>query len=331
MSKRSLTRRQAWRVEKIQALRRQRGEKKLASLGDNLQGEQVGLAIARYGQTIDVESQNGEVFHCFQRQNIGELVAGDNVVFCPGNEHKGIVVALLPRQTLLARPTLHAESKPLAANVTCMGIVIAKEPKPHSQLLDSYLVAAKLLGMPPLIVVNKSEMLTSKQDLQPEIDLALYEELGYPVIMASAHQARGLDAINDYLADHNSILLGQSGVGKSSLIASLLPQEKLRVGPLSEKTKLGKHTTTAAKLYHLPSGGHLIDSPGVRNFRLWKTTEAEILQGFRELQPFAGQCKFRDCQHKKEPGCAIQAALEKGLISAIRLRNYHYLVEHNGK
>lgn len=325
MSKRHLTRRQAWRVDKIQQLRLERSAKKADQLGD-LRTEIPGLVIARYGATVDVQAQDKTVYHCFQRQNLGDLVAGDTVLFSPADNQKGVVTALQPRQTVLARPTLHAASKPLAANIDCMAIVIAPEPKPSSQLLDSYIVAAELLGITPIIVLNKIDL-----EQQQDIDPAIYQQLGYSIIPVSARADKGLDKLLDTLKDHNSIFVGQSGVGKSSLISSILPKESIRVGPLSERSKLGKHTTTAAKLYHLPQGGRLIDSPGVRNFKLWQTAPSTLLEGFKELQPLAGQCKFRDCSHRHEPGCAIQDALLSGKIHPSRLASYHYLVDFINK
>ncbi len=325
MGKRRLTRRQAWRIEKIQQLRLDRSKKKMSPSDEEfsqLSTSEPGLIIARYGATVDVESSDGNIFHCFQRQNLGDLVAGDNVLFCPTDNQKGVVTAREPRLTVLARPTLHAEAKPLAANIDAMAIVIAPEPKPHNQLLDSYIAAAELLNIKPFIILNKIDL--KKQE---EIDPSVYQKLGYSIIPVSAHTAVGLDKLLSYLKGHKSIFVGQSGVGKSSLISNILPQESIRIGPLSEKSKLGKHTTTAAKLYHLPQGGQLIDSPGVRNFKLWQTSPQTLLQGFRELRPFVGQCKFRDCSHRHEPRCAIQGALQAHQIHPTRLASYHYLVD----
>ena len=155
---------------------------------------------------------------------------------------------------------------------------------------------------------------------------AHYEDIGYPVIQISAKTEHGLDPLLEHLRDQTSILVGQSGVGKSSLVNALIPRQQVLEGSLSDATGLGRHTTSAATLYQLESGGELIDSPGVRSFRLGQLTRQELEQGFRDFAPFLGQCRFHNCAHLAEPGCAIRTAVEAGRIRTERLESYQHMV-----
>jgi ribosome biogenesis GTPase len=195
-------------------------------------------------------------------------------------------------------------------------------------LIDRYLVAAELLHIQPLIVLNKADLLGSAER-QAVIDrLMPYEKIPYPVMLSSAVTKGGLDALSDYLKDKTAVLVGPSGVGKSSIIAALTQTENpaMRIGDVSTKGA-GKHTTTATHLYHLPtSSGNLIDSPGVREFNLWPVSKPDILLSFKEFQGIA-DCKFRDCMHIKEPSCAVQEAVLQGNISPKRYESYLVLME----
>ena len=156
--------------------------------------------------------------------------------------------------------------------------------------------------------------------------LSVYEQLGYQVLFTSTKQAHGLDSLLQQLTGKTSIFVGQSGVGKSSLIQQILPEKEIRVGELSDATGLGRHTTSTSRLYHIAAGGAIIDSPGIREFSLWKAPVEDIQRGFREFIPYLGQCQFNDCKHDSEPGCAITAAAQRGDINAARLHSYHDII-----
>jgi len=333
MSKRKLTRQQAWRIEKIQEERRQRAQRKAVDLeqcnGEPLGPEQEGLVIANYGAALEVEDAGGGVHRCRLRQNLELLVPGDRVIWQGiGQEAAGVVVALLPRRTLLARPDALGALRPLAANIDQILVVAAPRPAYSTDLIDQYLVAAENTGITPLIVFNKVDLISdaAEQD-RIEHDLQRYRRIGYRVIRASTLAQHGLDEVIAALHDRSSVFVGQSGVGKSSLVHALLPQQDIKVGALGERSGLGRHTTSAAHYYALPGGGAIIDSPGVREFSLWHMEAPELARGFIEFRPYLGRCRFRDCSHRHEPGCALRQAVGDGAISAERLDSFHRMVD----
>ncbi|CUB05825.1 small ribosomal subunit biogenesis GTPase RsgA [Marinomonas fungiae] len=331
MSKRKLTKQQAWRIERIQKERMERTQKRADRAEETLQSsdlgpETEGIIISHFGTQVEVEGTQepniGISTRCNMRANLGQLVTGDKVVWRPKQNEGGVVVARGDRDTLLQRPDMHGRLKPVAANIDFIVIVIAAEPVPHANLIDRYLVAAETVDIPPVILLNKCDLIdeSNKEDL--ENLLSTYINLGYRVIRTSIKNEQGMSELHAFLQDRISVFVGQSGVGKSSLIGSLLPGIEISVGELSQKRKKGTHTTTTARLFHMPSGGDLIDSPGIREFGLWHISEEELLEGFVEFRPHLGYCKFRDCSHEQEPGCAIREALEKGGISAHRFESY---------
>jgi ribosome biogenesis GTPase / thiamine phosphate phosphatase len=329
MSKRKLSRQQAWRVEKIQEERAKRAARRGAAADDALTSgdlgpEQEGLITAHYGTQVAVESEPGVSQRCHIRANIEGLVTGDRVVWCAG-EPTGVVVAQLERDSVLSRPDPYGKLKPVAANIDQILVVIAPYPEPHANLINRYLVASEVVGIEPVIVLNKTDLLDAELAARMEDLLAIYPTLGYRILHTSSKQG-GLDELHQALRERTSVFVGQSGVGKSSLVNVLLPEAELRVGALSENTQKGTHTTTTAQLFHLECGGSLIDSPGIREFGLWHMTREEVEQGFREFRDILGTCKFRDCQHEREPGCAILAALEAGVITSSRLESYRHIV-----
>jgi ribosome biogenesis GTPase len=175
-------------------------------------------------------------------------------------------------------------------------------------------------------VVNKSDLLDTESRAKLEQRLAIYEQIGYSLLFISTRTTDGLRDLHQQLKSHTSILVGQSGVGKSSLVQALLPDLDIRIGALSQVTGLGRHTTTVTTLYHLPDGGDLIDSPGVRDFSLSPVPVDQLAQGFREFKAYLGQCRFHNCRHASEPGCAVQDAVRSGAINQRRLANYKELV-----
>lgn len=323
MSKRKLTRRQSWRIQKIQEERQARATRKqsgpLPDVDENTLGaEQEGLVVTHFGTLVLVEA-NGERKRCHFRSNLGSLVTGDQVVWRDGSPY-GVVEAVMPRRSELCRPDPYGDLKTVAANIDRALIVIAPYPEPHFSLVDRYLVAAEASDITPALVINKCDAIDERIADKVARMEALYQGLGYWVIRVSAETGEGMEALAEYLKDFTSVFVGQSGVGKSSLTNYLLPSADLRVGELSER-QTGSHTTTNAELFHFPGGGQLIDSPGVREFGLWHMSREQVLENFIEIRPHLGHCKFRDCAHQGEPGCALQKALESGEISPQRMNS----------
>ncbi len=330
MTKRRLTKKQVRNQAKITADRLRRAKLSDDKISESLESgdlgsEQLGLLIAHHGVRLIVEDEDGVLHNCKCRSNLGLLATGDNVVFRLFNDGTGVIVAIEPRRSVLERPTYRKEVRPTAANVEQLMIVMAVEPPPLTLSLDRYLVIAELMNLPAVIVVNKIDLLSS--DTSALNELMAYKELGYDVYQVSRKTGEGLDAIEEALKDKVSIFLGQSGVGKSSLINAIIPDVDIQVGALSNQTLLGKHTTTCSRLYHLPKGGSLIDSPGIRRFGLWHLEKEDIVQGFRELLPLAERCQFRNCSHTHEPGCALIQAVKDGHVSEQRFENYHRICE----
>ncbi len=288
--------------------------------------EQEGVVIANYGSFLDIESKEGKIHRCVARRSLDAVVCGDRVIWRESTQGNGVVERLLARRTLLSRPDPRGRTKPVAANINYIVVVAAPSPGINEDLIDHYLVAAEHTGITPLLLINKMDLLTEQELTDLKQRLSGYSDIGYRVIFASTKKRSGLDDLLSVIRGKNTIFSGESGVGKSSLINALLPNINARVAELSQASGKGVHTTTTARLYRLPQGGGLIDSPGVREFGLGKMSIAEIAEGFVEFREFAGQCRFRDCTHRVEPGCAVLAAVERGKTSRRRLASYHRIV-----
>ncbi len=336
MAKRILTRRQSWRIDKIQQERVARAEKREARMLDELSGgelgaEQEGLVIAHFGVQVEIEALEpelqGQHYRCYIRANLPALVTGDRVVWRPANQGAGVIVAQLPRHSELCRPDMRGQLKPVASNVDQIVIVFAPLPEPHANLIDRYLVAASHAGIKPLLLLNKADLLDGEHGGKARELLSVYKKLGYAILDVSAEAGDGLDQLQELLKDKISVFVGQSGVGKSSLVNRLLPEAQMAVGALSELTHKGTHTTTTARLFHFDSGGSLIDSPGIREFGLAHVDPADVEAGFIEFAEFLGHCRFRDCSHEHEPGCALLEAVADDKISEPRLDSFRMLLK----
>lgn len=314
---RRIRRRQSNSIDNVN--NRQRGEKLLQS--GELGSEQKGLVSTRYSNQVDVvTSPTSSPQRCYLRSNLDSVVTGDEVIWRPGKPY-GVVCAVLPRKTQLDRPDSRGKLRPVAANIDRIVIVIAPEPRPHANLIDRYLIAIEHRDIQPILLLNKIDLASDNKQLAKNL-ANVYLELGYQVIEVSAKSSHGIDQLKTALQQHTSVFVGQSGVGKSSLINTICPAAETAIGSLSQAHAKGRHTTTTATLFFLPEGGQLIDSPGIREFGLVHLNEHDIAQGFTEFQPYLGHCKFRDCSHQNDPGCALQNALQAGKISPQRMQSY---------
>ena len=333
MAKRRINDQQQRRIKNIQQKRREKASINQQQKSDTLsqQGlgpEQSGLIITNYGQTLLVEDNEKKLHRCVARRNLGALVCGDQVIWqaALADNNEGVIIAVEERQSLLQKPGFGGKLKPMAANIDQIVIVSAVLPEPKPYLIDRYLIAAENLPATPIILINKIDLLKDKDKKNIEKLVKDYQSIGYKVISSSNVTDHGFDDLLNSLQSHTSIFVGLSGVGKSSLINHLMPELNIRVGELSEASGEGTHTTTSSTLYSLPGDGVLIDSPGVRDFGLWNTSADEILNGFIELHDYIGHCKFSNCSHIHEPGCAIQQALKDNKISQQRFNNYQKIV-----
>ncbi|UEM38992.1 small ribosomal subunit biogenesis GTPase RsgA [Pectobacterium aquaticum] len=333
MSKKKLSKGQQRRVSANHQRRLKKTESKVEWEDSQLGDAQEGIIISRFGMHADVEATDGVVHRCNIRRTISSLVTGDRVVWRPGHESlagiSGIVEAVHPRHSVLTRPDYYDGIKPIAANIDQIVIVSAILPELSLNIIDRYLVACETLEIDPLIVLNKIDLLDDKSRQFVDKKMDIYRALDYRVLMVSSHTQQGIPELEQALTDRISIFAGQSGVGKSSLLNALLAlgEERILVNEVSDNSGLGQHTTTASRLYHFPHGGDVIDSPGVREFGLWHLEPEQVTSGFIELRKHIGSCKFRDCKHENDPGCAINAALARGEIATERFDNYHRILE----
>jgi len=284
-----------------------------------------GLIIVNYGKQQLLEDASGNIHRCVARRGLQQMVCGDEVEWLPTGPGEGVIEVLLPRRNALQRVDKNNKQRPLVANIDQLIIEAAAKPALDTFLIDKYTVAAELADCAALIVVNKADLLDGEERNSIELLFAEFNAIGYATLFTSAKANTGIDELAKHLADKTSIFVGQSGVGKSSLINRLLPELDIAIGKLSTASGQGKHTTTATTLYHLPHGGRLIDSPGVRDFKLGKTSPLVLGDGFREFHALQAGCRFNDCLHQSEPGCAITSAIESGTISRRRYDSYRQL------
>ncbi len=286
-----------------------------------------GQVVTTHGRTVVVEDSRGMLARCSLRRKLGQAVCGDNVLWRPTTHSQGVVESIKRGHGLLQRRGAGGHRRPLAANVDQIIITSAPHPPLSENLIDSYLVAAELIGADSVVLINKSDLLDEQQQADMAVRLQDYFRIGYSVLFCNTRLAHGTDELVESLQERTSIFVGQSGVGKSSLIRSLLPDQQIRIGKLSSATGLGRHTTSNTTLYHLSANSHLIDSPGVRDFQLWQVEPNQVADGFREFHSYLGQCRFHNCLHRGEPGCAVHAAVDNGDVSERRLKSYRKLVK----
>lgn len=282
-----------------------------------------GLVIAHLGQGVAVEHE-GKIVLCQTLRRLETVAVGDKVGWSQAGPDQGRIEAILPRRSLLMRPSRNGKTRPVAANIDTVFVVFAIEPHCDFLLIDQYLAICENMNVAAALVLNKIDLPLSDSI---EKELLDYQNLGYPLHRVSAVNATGLDELKRALKDQVSIFAGQSGVGKSSLTNAIIPDKDLKTNTISATTKHGRHTTTAATLYHLNEGGDLIDSPGVAIFGLAGLSEQQLAYGYREFQPLLDSCRFNDCRHLQDKGCAVRAAAERGDISMTRYQRFLKLRE----
>lgn len=293
-------------------------------------GRAARLLVAHGNHGI-AELEDGSHIEVRFRRAVGRPCCGDRVLLAHSGDGPEVVEEIHPRRNVFARADRRQGMQIIAANLDRVFIVVAPRPAPTRDLLERYLVAVHSLAIEPVIIVNKAELL-GEDDAEAEGPLGRlddYLSLGYAVIRTSCKAAPGVAGLAPSLSGRTSILVGQSGVGKSSLINRLVPDLEVQTGELSTATGKGRHTTTTTMMYTLPdgtAGGRLIDSPGVWEYGLWELSAAELETGFIEFRPYLGNCRFSDCAHDAEPGCAVKRAVSEGRVLSWRLDSYRRLL-----
>ena len=289
--------------------------------------------LVSYGSQGVVLLPDGERKRCKFRRKVGRPYCGDRVMVARADEASLVVESILPRNNYFVRADERQRQHIIAANLDQVLIVVAAAPLPSRDLMERYLLAVHSLGIKPVIVLNKMDLKTSPDDTSAGTEVLAhmpeYETLGYNVIRTSCKTAPGITGLQSTLRHKTSILVGQSGVGKSSLINQLLPDLDIQTGALSTATGKGTHTTTSTMLYQFHDGGFLIDSPGVWEYGIWKLDNNELADGFIEFKTWLGQCRFNNCVHDTEPDCAIKQAVANGQIREWRYQSYLRLLKQN--
>lgn len=295
---------------------------------------QAGRVVRVHGLTSVVIGSDGKEYRCTVRGVLKSLVtdlqhvvvAGDYVTIQLGGsgheQDQAVIVRVEPRRNQISR-TSRQRQQIIVSNIDLACIVAsAAEPLLKPNLIDRFIVSAEKSEIEPIIVINKID-LVDPADLQPVI--SVWTQMGYPVVLTSTEDGRGIEQLRAYLRGADAVVTGQSGVGKSSILNAIEPELELRVGRVSDENQKGRHTTTSAVLIPLSGGGHLIDTPGIRQFQLWDVIPEEVAGFFRDLRPWVSHCKFPDCTHTHEEECAVKWAVADGKLDVRRYDSYCHI------
>lgn len=293
----------------------------------------TGLVIKNTGSWVDVRTEQGEVVQCKVKGNFrlkgirstSPVVVGDYVTFERNREGTAFIDNILPRRNYIIRKAINLskQSHILAANIDlCLLVVTLREPVTSVVFIDRFLATAEAYSIPVSIIINKVDILSDEELAEAERLADLYKAIGYDTLLASVTERRGLETLPDMLKDKTVLLAGNSGVGKSELLNMLVPTARAKTAPISEAHLSGMHTTTFSEMYDLPYGGRLIDIPGVKGFGTFNFEREEVSHFFREIFQVGRNCRFGNCMHLNEPGCAVLQAVEQGEIARSRYNSY---------
>ena len=296
--------------------------KKEVDLSNNREKATV---ITRYGNTAKVKTETRKTVVVSLKRNTDQIVTGDQVIIeFKDNYKEGKIIAALERSNELSRP-YQKTKKVIAANIDQMLIVNSINPKISLYILDNYLIAAESLKINPVIIINKIDLCSSKELKEIQKDMQIYKNIGYDILYYSNKTKdcpHKKDNILKKIIYKSNILVGQSGVGKSTIIKEIFPDIDIKIQEISQKSNLGRHTTTYSTLFEIEKGGSIIDSPGIREFKIGSIPKEEIAHLYRDFQPYIKNCKFRNCNHINPPNCGIKEALKNKEISEKRYNNY---------
>jgi ribosome biogenesis GTPase len=291
--------------------------------------DEYAQVIATFSRRMQLRLSSGEEVTARIKGKRLKAVCGDQVEAEPiAQESDWLITRVLDRETALTRPNLRGQAEVLAANFDLLVAVAAPQPPPDWFIVDRYLAAAENLGIAAMVVYNKTDLTDPSS---AKADLEDYSRIGYVAIRCSAASGEGMPEVQAAIDSHTAIIVGQSGVGKSSMINQLMGGEEQLTAAISAKTGEGKHTTVNSVMLELPNGGKVIDSPGVRDFAPALGSAPDVIRGFREVDEFGHQCRFANCQHLREPGCAVKRAVDEGPISPRRYESYRRLLNLTSK
>jgi len=307
--------------------------------------------VANFGAAVAVQDSQGVIHRAVPLKKLPHLVAGDRVRCEPirptshtsqhdqnigeseprsvppsGYQQEYRITHLHQRSSVLERPDRRNQLKAVAANLTQLVVVAAVKPEIDLLLIDQFCLVAEQSGIDAVVVLNKSDLASDAELQSHQQQLQIYASIGYKTAVINTLSETGIKPLRGLLRDNCSVLVGQSGVGKSSIVQNLLPDIEVRVGAISKATGIGAHTTTVSFRYELPGAGVLIDSPGVRHFPVDHLSRRQVAQGYREIAAASAQCKFANCSHQTEPRCHVQASLKNGKIANSRYQNYVKLI-----
>lgn len=287
--------------------------------------EQEATVIATYSRRMRLLLAGGNEVEARIKGKKLKPVCGDRVLAEPiNNETDWLITDIQARDNSLKRPNMRGQTEILAANVEILIVVAAASPDPDWFIVDRYLCAAENMSIPAAVVYNKTDL--EYRESKVETALCEYEKIAYPAVRCSAKTDSGIDAVQTAIDSRTGIIVGQSGVGKSSIINRLMGGQRQRTAEVSDKTGEGRHTTVNSMMLNLPAGGKVIDSPGVRDYAPALESAAQVIQGFREIEIAGHDCRFANCRHLREPGCAVKSAVEVEAIGARRYESYRRLL-----
>jgi ribosome biogenesis GTPase len=287
--------------------------------------EESATVIATYSRRMGLRLSNGEEVDARIKGKRIKAVCGDSVTVEPiENEADWLITRIGPRRNQLTRPNMRGQVEVLAANIDTLVVVASVSPLPDWYIVDRYLCAAEIMGVDAIVVFNKVDLLEGHDIEIPELDE--YRDIGLPVFECSAASGTGTNEIRATLSDQCAIVVGQSGVGKSSLINHMINESQQRTADISSKTGEGRHTTVNSVMIPLQGGGSVIDSPGVRDYAPALSSSIDAAQGFREIAAAAQSCRFANCRHLREPGCAVKEGVDMGTISYRRYESFKRVV-----
>ena len=293
-----------------------------------------GVVIATRGRLFEVITESGNKLSCEVRQKVKTeadattpVAVGDNVLISPSHEGSAIIEKVLERKTAFFRPAVGQETikQVIAANLDKLAIVSSiASPKLKTGLIDRFLISAQKGNLEPFIIINKIDLPRPKEF---DTIISVYKSLGIETFPTSCESGEGIEDLKESMQMSRTVLVGHSGVGKSSIINQLVPGLDLKTATISKATDRGKHTTAHIELFELPSGGFLADSPGLKVMGIWDVEKAELQYYYPEFERYNGTCRFKNCVHIHEPDCAVKQALEKGEIENFRYENYLSILE----